>query len=119
MKWTMSIAFALAAVLAVYVMIFQFPEKKTIDDNKPSIEIPETPNDAATAEAVYRSNCMGCHGDQYQGKSGPALTGVGAKMSREAIYNKIVKGGGGMIPFEGKLPDEDIINLTNWLYTFK
>jgi len=119
MKWIMSVILGLAAVLAVYIMIYQFPEKQASENNKPTLEIPDTPPDIAKAETVYRSNCMGCHGDQYQGKAGPALTGVGTKMSREAIYSKIVKGGGGMIPFEGKLPEDDIVNLTNWLATFK
>ncbi len=119
MKWIMAVLVGLAAALAIYLMLYQYPSKEKTEDNSVSIEIPDTPADPAQAESVYRSNCMGCHGDQYQGKSGPALTTVGATMTRENIYKKILKGGGGMVPFENKLDDAEIVNLTNWLATFK
>ncbi|MFD3260221.1 cytochrome c [Paenibacillus lentus] len=75
--------------------------------------------DTAQAEAVYQSNCLVCHGDEFQGRSDSELTIVGAKMTREAIYKKIIKGGGGMPSFEKTLPGDVIVNLMNWLATFQ
>ncbi|MFD0587465.1 c-type cytochrome [Paenibacillus sp. GCM10027627] len=119
MKWIMAGAVGLAGLLAVYLLLFQLPEKAPTAENPAPVEIPNTPVDTAKAESVYKSNCMGCHGTDYQGGMGPALKTVGSVLSREEIYKKITKGGGGMPAFEGKLTEEEIVNLTNWLATFK
>lgn len=117
-KWILSILIGLASVLAAYLLLFQLPKKEEAAPEE-TVEIPDTPVDVAQAESIYKSNCMSCHGDQYQGNIGPALVQVGATMKRESIYKKISHGGGGMPPFEGTLPEEDIVNLTNWLAGFK
>lgn len=119
MKWIMSVVVGLAGVLAVYLLMFQLPGKETTVVEQIPITIPDTPVDKAGAESLYKSNCMGCHGGDYQGAVGPALTEVGAVLSREEIYKKIVKGGGGMPGFEGRIEEDDVVHLTNWLAEFK
>ncbi|GKU79158.1 cytochrome c [Paenibacillus sp. L3-i20] len=117
-KWVMAAIAGSAGLLAIYLLLFQLPPKEeAVEPSRTSIPI--TTVDIASAESVYKSNCMSCHGDQYQGSMGPALKQVGNEMSREEIYKKIVAGGGGMPSFKGRIEDEEIINLTNWLADFK
>ncbi|MEK0316651.1 c-type cytochrome [Cohnella sp. 56] len=71
--------------------------------------------DEAAAMAIYKSNCLACHGDQLQGGMGPALDKVGAEMSADAIHKQILNGGGGMPAFKGTLTNEQIDTLTAWL----
>ncbi|MBH5317633.1 cytochrome c [Paenibacillus sp. GSMTC-2017] len=118
-KWMMAIIAGLASLLAIYLLMFQLPPKEVKVPDTTEITIPQTTVDIAKAESVYKSNCMSCHGNEYQGTMGPALKQVGSKMSREAIYKKIVNGGGGMPGFEGRIEEQDIINITNWLVDFK
>lgn len=119
MKWIMVVVVGLAGVLAMFLLMFQLPEKETPVAEHAPIAIPDTPVDTASAESLYKSNCMGCHGNEYQGSMGPALAKVGSVLSREEIYTKIVKGGGGMPAFEGRIEEEDVVQLTNWLAEFK
>ena len=80
----------------------------------PSAE-PAAPVNAEAATALYKSNCLACHGDQLQGGMGPELTKVGGAMTSDQIYNQIAKGGGGMPGFSGTLSDEEIKTLAGWL----
>ncbi|WP_409343086.1 c-type cytochrome [Paenibacillus sp. MBLB4367] len=69
------------------------------------------------AQAVYKQNCISCHGDNLQGKMGPNtdISKVGTKLSKDKIVNQISNGGGGMMAFKGKLKDEEINALADWL----
>ncbi|MFD2117844.1 c-type cytochrome [Paenibacillus yanchengensis] len=118
MKWIMSVLLGATALFTVYLMVFEFPEKQPTEQNQ-AFEVPDLPVDAEAAQSVYKSNCMSCHGEEFQGKNGPGLKTVGTTMTKEEIYKKVMKGGGIMPAFEGKLPEEEVINLTNWLATFK
>lgn len=51
---------------------------------------------AASPEEIYQQSCIGCHGDQYQGGVGPALTGVGERLSEEEIVDVLTNGKGAM-----------------------
>lgn len=54
---------------------------------------------AMKPEELYTAKgCIGCHGDQYQGGVGPALKGIGDKMSPEEIKEVLVNGKGAMPP---------------------
>lgn len=119
-KWIMAILLGVAGVMAAYLLLFEMPAKEDTGENHDSgFTVPDTAVDAAAAESIYKSNCMGCHGDEYQGGMGPALNQIGATSSKEKIFKKIAGGGGGMPAFEDKLSEEDIINLTNWMSEFK
>ncbi|WP_414055944.1 cytochrome c551 [Macrococcus equi] len=55
-------------------------------------------------EAFANSSCIGCHGKDLEGGSGPNLTKVGGKYSEQEIL-KIIKNGKGAMPknlVEGK-----------------
>lgn len=73
----------------------------------------------AGVAAVYRANCISCHGSELQGRVGPQtnLTQVGARMSAEEIAGRIRDGEaeGGMPAFGEKLTAEEIEGLSDWL----
>lgn len=48
-------------------------------------------------QAFANSSCVGCHGKDLEGASGPNLTKVGSKYSEEEILN-IIKNGKGSMP---------------------
>lgn len=118
-KWIMSIVLGIAGLLFVILLLFNLPAKEEAAQTDAPITFPETPIDTSNAESIYKSNCMHCHGDEYQGAMGPALKQVGTKLSREKLYKQIVHGGGGMPGYEGRLTKEEIVNLTNWFGSFK
>ena len=117
-KWVMSIAVGFSAILAVYLLLFHLPVKEAAVNEDHSFTVPDLPIDQAKAETIYKSSCMACHGDEYQGNMGPALIHVGASLSKEKIYKQIAQGGGGMPGFKDRLSDDEIIQLANWLSTF-
>ena len=117
-KWFMAGLICVACLVGVSLLIWAMPPKEEAahEPEGPAIELPPAqPADVGMAEAAYKSNCLACHGDQLQGGFGPALNAVGSSLSREQIYQVITKGRGNMPGFEGRLSDEEIINLTNWL----
>ncbi|WP_123041964.1 c-type cytochrome [Cohnella candidum] len=67
------------------------------------------------AEAVFKQNCIACHGADLHGGVGPNLTAVGSRLSSDAIAAKISAGGGGMTAFKGVLSDAEIHALADWL----
>ena len=69
----------------------------------------------AAAQAVYKQNCMTCHGADLSGGVGPNLQTVGGRLSGDQIRNRISNGGGGMPAFKGTLSDDQINALVQWL----
>ncbi|MGG0716463.1 cytochrome c550 [Robertmurraya massiliosenegalensis] len=54
---------------------------------------------SATPEELYQqSGCVSCHGGNYEGGMGPALTGVGDHLSQEEIQDILTNGKGSMPP---------------------
>ncbi|TDF92774.1 c-type cytochrome [Paenibacillus piri] len=74
-----------------------------------------TQNDGSDPDVIYKSSCIACHGANLEGKAGPSLTKIGAKLGKEQIAAKIQKGGGGMPSYKDKLKDEEIQLLSDWL----
>lgn len=72
---------------------------------------------AATPEELYKQSCIGCHGDQYQGGVGPALKGVGDKLSQDEIKEVITNGRGSMPA--GLVPADKADEVAEWLGTLK
>jgi cytochrome c550 len=72
---------------------------------------------AGSPEDIYKANCMSCHGDQYQGAVGPALKGVGDRLSEDDIKNVLTNGRGAM---PGGLVEEGKIDeMAKWLAGLK
>ncbi|WP_171056306.1 c-type cytochrome [Paenibacillus sinopodophylli] len=118
-KWIMSAFVGFAGLLTVFLLLFNLPAKEEVAEENNAVTIPDMPVDTAAAETIYKSSCLPCHGDQFQGAMGPALDKVGATMSKEKIYKQIVQGGGGMPGYKDRLSEKEIVNLTNWLASFQ
>ena len=72
---------------------------------------------ASNAEALYKANCISCHGTDLEGKMGgnTNLQHVGADLDTDQIVNQITNGGGGMMAFKGRLSEDEIKALADWL----
>ncbi|MEH6888977.1 cytochrome c [Bacillus sp. JJ864] len=68
---------------------------------------------ADSAEKVFQKSCAGCHGNDLQGLSGPALQKVGGKYGKEDIEKIITKGRGAMPA--GLIQGEDAKKVAEWL----
>lgn len=78
----------------------------------------QTETVAATPEELYeQKGCIGCHGGDYTGGVGPALTGVGDKLSQDEIVNILVNGKGSMPG--GLVTAEQAPAVAEWLATLK
>ncbi|MBD0330302.1 MAG: cytochrome c [Thermoleophilia bacterium] len=69
--------------------------------------------DPAAGREVFAAQCGSCHTLQEAGTSGtigPSLDD--AELAAEPAERQIREGGGGMPPFEGRLSDEEIQNVT-------
>ncbi|GGD54109.1 c-type cytochrome [Paenibacillus nasutitermitis] len=73
----------------------------------------------ATAEAVYKQQCISCHAADLAGAVGPNLQKVGARLDAEQISTRIQNGGGGMPAYKGNLTDDEIGALAEWLAAHK
>ncbi|BFH16594.1 cytochrome c [Paenibacillus melissococcoides] len=74
-----------------------------------------TPATNVDAAAVYKQNCLVCHGANLEGQVGPNLQKVGATHTPEEISTIIHQGGNGMNAFEGVLSEDEISALVEWL----
>ncbi|WP_462412246.1 cytochrome c550 [Neobacillus sp. Marseille-QA0830] len=72
---------------------------------------------ASKPEDIYKSTCIACHGDQYQGGMGPSLKGVGDRLSKDEIKQVITKGRGNMPPNQVKAEQADM--MADWLMKLK
>lgn len=68
-------------------------------------------------EEFYKSTCISCHGDQYQGGVGPSLKGVGSRMSVAQIRERITKGKGVMPA--GLVPEDKADAMAAWVSKIK
>lgn len=72
-----------------------------------------TTETAGSAEEIVQQSCIGCHGRELEGGSGPNLQEVGAKYSEEEIKSIIINGQGAMP--KGLLEDADAEVVAAWL----
>jgi cytochrome c550 len=77
----------------------------------------QTETASAKPEDIYKSTCIGCHGDQYQGVVGPSLKGVGSKVTVAQIKQFITKGKGNMPP--GLVPEAQAQAMAEWVSKIK
>ncbi|MGO4348771.1 cytochrome c [Paenibacillus sp. MCAF9] len=75
--------------------------------------------ESSEAVALYKKRCISCHGTELQGRAGPNLQQVGAKLSEEEIVDVVSNGRKGMPKFESSLTTEQIQSLAAWLAEHK
>ena len=79
-----------------------------------------SPSGAAQASltggaALFQANCASCHGPQGGGGVGPRLAG-NRNAGRPANVESLIRFGRGMMPgFTGRLNDEQIETLRDWV----
>ncbi|SFQ10683.1 c-type cytochrome [Salibacterium halotolerans] len=67
--------------------------------------------DAEAARSAYDQNCLQCHGQNLEGKNGPAL--AGRDLSQDHVLSMIQNGGAGMP--DGLVSGEKAENLAAWV----
>jgi cytochrome c551 len=67
------------------------------------------------AQAIYKQNCISCHGNNLEGGVGPSLQKVGGKYGKDQIATILSNGRGAMPSYKGKLSDNEIGALATWL----
>jgi len=77
----------------------------------------ETESASASPEDIYKQNCISCHGDAYQGGVGPALKGVGDRLSVDEVKNVITNGRGAMPP--GLVEEQNIDAMAKYIHGLK
>lgn len=68
-------------------------------------------------QGIYKSTCIGCHGDQYQGVVGPSLKGIGKKLTVAQIKQIITHGKGPMPP--NLVPENEADAMAKWVSQIK
>ena len=77
-----------------------------------------TTESGASAEAVFKDNCGGCHTLSAAGTSGttgPNLDDL--KPDQSTVEQQVRNGGGAMPAFEGKLSDDEITAVASYVST--
>lgn len=72
----------------------------------------------ATPEEIYSQvGCINCHGENYQGASGPELINVDSRLSSDEIRDVLVNGAGVM---PGNLvPAEKLDEMIEWIISLE
>lgn len=77
---------------------------------------PEADNNDPGAQLwAQQATCIGCHGVDLTGGSGPSLTDVGSRLSADDIKEVITKGRGNMPPRMFSGSDDELDQLANYL----
>ena len=77
----------------------------------------ETESASASPEDIYKQNCISCHGDAYQGGVGPALKGVGDRLSVDEVKDVITNGRGAMPP--GLVEEQKVDAMAEYIHGLK
>lgn len=72
----------------------------------------------ATPEELYsKVGCISCHGENYDGASGPELINVDSRLSADEIKDVLVNGSG---PMPGNLvPAEKLDEMVEWIISLE
>lgn len=68
-------------------------------------------------KTMQEAQCIACHGGELEGGAGPALRGVGDRLSKEELVDVITNGrnNGAMPPYKDQLSSEQIEQIAVWL----
>ncbi|ENH97494.1 cytochrome c-550 [Gracilibacillus halophilus YIM-C55.5] len=113
MKKNPIIPFAMIAVIGIVAMIVlsQYGLNHQQAQNAEGGEEETVEQDP---EAIAQ-NCIGCHGGDLEGGTGPSLQDVGSKYSQEEIYDIIMNGIQGTQMPGGLVSDGEAEVLSKWL----
>ncbi|GAB2573189.1 cytochrome c550 [Gracilibacillus alcaliphilus] len=113
MKKNPIIPFALIAVLGILTMIIV----SAVGVNQQE-KIANGGENGETAEAqdpeTLIQSCIGCHGGDLEGGSGPALQDVSSRLDQDQITDIIINGTDGGMP-GGLVTNEEAEVLAEWL----
>lgn len=113
--------FALGLGLIFFMSLYGIEQKEEIAGADEEGKTEENNDGAASEdfdpETFVQGQCIGCHGGDLAGGMGPSL--VGLSDSKEEIHDIIKNGQGGMPPFGGKISDEQIDQLAEYILTLK
>jgi mono/diheme cytochrome c family protein len=128
---TMKLLFVSAILLMVSVALVAQPKPWTVPANYKSMKNPVAKGDASNKAglALYTKNCASCHGKAGlgDGVKARALKDFPGDFSKPEFQNqpdadlffKTKMGRGEMPKYEGKLTDDDIWNIVNYMKTLK
>jgi mono/diheme cytochrome c family protein len=128
---TLKLIFVSAAVLMMSAALVAQPKPWVVPANFTSMKNPVAKGDASTKAglALYTKNCASCHGKTGLGDGVKARTlkespGDFSKAAFQTqadgdLFYKTKTGRGEMPKYEGKLADDDIWNMVNFLRTLK
>ncbi len=128
---TLKLIFVSAAVLMMSAALVAQPKPWVVPANFTSMKNPVAKGDASTKAglALYTKNCASCHGKTGLGDGVKARTlkespGDFSKAAFQTqadgdLFYKTKTGRGEMPKYEGKLADDDIWNIVNFLRTLK
>ncbi|GAA3407447.1 c-type cytochrome [Paenibacillus hodogayensis] len=115
-NWIMAVLFFGACALGLVMLtVSAVQDKPDKEQEAKGPSVPGVTLDQASAEALYKQSCIACHGNQLEGKVGPNLQKVGAKLTNEQIYKVVLNGKGGMPAFKSSLKEEEVANIALWL----
>ncbi len=128
---TLRLLFVSATVLLISATLSAQTKPWVVPANFKSMKNPVAANDASVkaGQAIYARTCAACHGRTGLG-DGPksrSLKTAATDFSKAEFqsqtdgehFYKTKTGNGDMPKYEGKLSDEDIWNLVNYMRTFK
>ncbi|MGE7601194.1 cytochrome c550 [Peribacillus sp. NPDC097675] len=72
---------------------------------------------SSSPEDIYKQNCISCHGNAYQGGVGPALKGVGDRLSEAEVKEVITNGRGAMPP--GLVEESNLDAMAKYIHGLK
>lgn len=128
---TLKLLFVGAIVLVFSVSLTAQPKPWVVPANYKSMKNPVAKGDASNKAgmAKYNANCASCHGKAGLGDGVKArsLKGSAGDFSKAEfqgqadadLFFKTKIGRGDMPKYEGKLSDDDIWNIVNYMRTFK
>lgn len=116
------IPFVLIMVLGIAVMFLMSFKglgdmKEIAEDKENGGEKTEEVANATPEEMFQQKGCVGCHGGDYKGVTGPSLIGVGDKHSQEELVDILTNGTDGGMP--GGLVAGKEAEMAEWLATLK
>ncbi|MDP2924748.1 MAG: cytochrome c [Nanoarchaeota archaeon] len=128
---TIKLFFVGACLLLISATLVAQTKPWVVPANFKSMKNPVAMSDASTTagQALYKKTCTPCHGKTGlgDGVKVKSLKTMPGNMSLSEFQNladgehfyKTKMGRGDMTKYEGKLSDEDIWNLVNYMRTFK